>query len=272
MTRPVRLTAAFASLGLLAAASIAEPGDLTGLLDGGRWIDLTHSFNAESVYWPTAEGFEKTTDFEGTTEGGWYYSAYSFCTAEHGGTHLDAPVHFAEGRHAADEIPLERLIAPAVVIDVSDAVGDNRDYQITPEDIAAWEAEHGVIPAGSIVLFDTDSAYLYPDRGAYMGTDERGEQAVEKLHFPGIHPDTAQLLVEREIAAVGIDTPSIDYGQSKDFASHVILYQQNIPGFENVANVNQLPPTGALVIALPMKIEGGSGGPLRIVAWVPDGQ
>ncbi len=233
-------------------------------------MDLTHPFNAESVYWPTAEGFQKSTDFEGHTDGGWYYSAYSFCTAEHGGTHIDSPIHFAEGQHATDEVPLARLIAPAVVIDVSAGVGDNRDYQIPVEDVTAWEAEYGAIQAGSIVLFDTDSAHLYPDRHAYMGTDERGEQAVAKLHFPGIHPDTATLLVEREIAAVGIDTPSIDYGQSQDFASHVILYEQNIPGFENVANLSELPATGALVVALPMKIEGGSGGPLRIVAWVPN--
>lgn len=258
-------------LGLLTAATTAaEPSDLQGVLEQGTWVDLTHPFNAESVYWPTAEGFQKSTDFEGHTDGGWYYSAYSFCTAEHGGTHIDSPIHFAEGQHATDEVPLARLIAPAVVIDVSAGVGDNRDYQIPVEDVTAWEAEYGAIQAGSIVLFDTDSAHLYPDRHAYMGTDERGEQAVAKLHFPGIHPDTATLLVEREIAAVGIDTPSIDYGQSQDFASHVILYEQNIPGFENVANLSELPATGALVVALPMKIEGGSGGPLRIVAWVPN--
>lgn len=256
--------------GLLAATSTADPIDVEEFLDGGRWVDLTHAFNAESVYWPTAEGFQKTTDFEGYTEGGWYYSAYSFCTAEHGGTHLDSPVHFAEGRHAADEIPLERLIGTAVVIDVSPHVGENRDYQITVEDVTAWEEQHGTIAEGTIVLFDTGSAYLYPDRFAYMGTDERGEQAVAKLHFPGIHPDAATFLAaERSIAAVGIDTPSIDYGQSKDFATHVLLFEHNIPGFENLANLDELPATGALVVALPMKIEGGSGGPLRIVAWVP---
>lgn len=271
MNRLASFTIAFVGLGLLTPPSNGEPVDLGNLLEGGRWIDLTHSFNADSVYWPTAEVFEKTTVFEGYTEGGWYYSAYNICAAEHGGTHLDAPVHFAEGKHAADEIPLEHLIAPAVVIDVSAKIAENRDYQIAVEDITAWETQHETIAAGSIVLFDTGSAYLYPDRFAYMGTDERGEQAVAKLHFPGVHPDTATFLAEeRSIAAVGIDTPSIDYGQSNDFASHVILYQQNIPGLENVANLDELPPTGALVVALPMKIEGGSGAPLRIVAWVPD--
>ena len=103
-----------------------------------------------------------------------------------------------------------------------------------------------------------------------MGTDERGPEAVAKLSFPGLHPDTATWLVnERKIAAIGLDTPSIDYGQSKLFEAHQILFKDNIPAFENVANLHQLPPKGAVVIALPMKIRNGSGGPLRIVAIKP---
>ena len=160
------------------------------------------------------------------------------------------------------------MIGPAVVIDVSSEAEGNRDYQITPDDVITWEAEHGEVPAGVIVLFNTGSAQFWPDRIKYMGTDERGAGAVAKLHFPGIRPDTARFLAEeREIRAVGLDTPSIDYGQSKDFMTHRILF----PGFENVANLDGLPPTGATVVALPMKIEGGSGGPLRIVAFVPNG-
>jgi kynurenine formamidase len=209
---------------------------------------------------------------EGQTEGGYYYSAYNYRAAEHGGTHLDAPVHFAEGRRAADQIPLERLIGPAAVLDVSSKTAGDRDYQIAPDDVLAWEAEHGRIPAGAIVLFDTGSARFWPDRVKYMGTDERGAGAVAKLHFPGIHPDTARFLAEeRAIGAVGLDTPSIDHGQSKDFLTHRVLGERDIPGFENVANLEGLPPTGATVVALPMKIQGGSGGPLRIVAFVPNG-
>lgn len=239
-------------------------------LSNGKWIDLTHPFNAESVYWPTAKTFTKTTVFKGHTKGGYYYSAFNFEAAEHGGTHIDSPIHFAEGKYATDEIPLESLIGAAVVIDVSRRVADNRDYQISVEDILDWERQHGKIPQDAIVLFDTGSAQFYPNRQKYMGTDQRGEAAVSELHFPGIHPDTATFLArERTIKAVGLDTPSIDYGQSKDFKTHVILYQENIPGFENVANLDTLPPTGATVFALPMKIEGGSGGPLRIIAFVP---
>ncbi len=242
-------------------------------LSQGHWVDLTHSFNAQSVYWPTASEFEKTTVYEGHTEGGWYYTAYDFSAAEHGGTHIDSPIHFAEGKHTTDQIPLEQLIGRAVVIDVSAQVAENRDYQISPKDIVNWEEQHGFIPSKSIVLFNTGSAQFYSDRVAYMGTDGRGAEAVAKLHFSGIHPDTAIFLTsKRSIKAVGLDTPSIDFGQSKDFGSHVILYRQNIPGFENIANLDQLPPTGATVFALPMKIEGGSGGPLRIVAWVPQSE
>lgn len=239
-------------------------------LEDGKWIDLTHPFNAQAVYWPTAKSFKKTTVFEGHTKGGYYYSAYNFEAAEHGGTHIDSPIHFAEGKYSTDEIPLERLVGPAVVINVAEKASANRDYQIAVTDILAWEKQQGRIPKGAIVLFDTGSAQFYPDRIKYMGTDERGEAAVSKLHFPGIHPEAAAFLAnERRIDAVGLDTPSIDYGQSKDFRAHVILYESNIPGFENVANLEALPPTGATVFALPMKIEGGSGGPLRIIAFVP---
>jgi kynurenine formamidase len=236
----------------------------------GTLVDLSYAYSDETIYWPTAPGFNKTTDFEGTTEGGYYYTAYSVATAEHGGTHLDAPIHFAEGRQTADQIPLDRLMGPAVLVDVSEAALADRDYLIGVGDVQAWEARHGAIPDGSILLFRTGYGRFWPDAEAYMGTAERGQEAVAKLHFPGIDPELATWLVEnRNIDAVGIDTPSIDYGQSTLFESHRILYAENIPGFENVANMDLLPETGFLVIALPMKIEGGSGGPLRMVAVVP---
>ena len=263
-----KATLALGLAGGLVLASASSALDLSN----GRWVDLTHPFSEETIYWPTADGFAKETVFEGKTEGGYYYSAFNYRAAEHGGTHLDAPVHFAEGRRAADQIPLEQLIGPAVVIDVSPKAEGDRDYQITPDDVRTWEAEHGEVPGGAIVLFNTGSARFWPDRIKYMGTDERGAGAVAKLHFPGIHPDTARFLgEEREIRAVGLDTPSLDHGQSKDFMTHRVLGERDIPGFENVANLDGLPPTGATVVALPMKIEGGSGGPLRIVAFVPNG-
>jgi len=230
-------------------------------------VDLTHSYNADTVYWPTAAGFQLKVDFVGEAEGGYHYEANSFSTAEHGGTHVDAPIHFFSDRDTADQIPLERLIGEAIVIDVSEQSAVDRDYQVSIEDLITWEQSHGKSIDGYIVLLRTGFGQYWPDREKYMGTAERGSQAVSKLHFPGLHPETASWIVEnRNIKAIGIDTPSIDYGQSTLFQSHVRLFEHNVPAFENVANLNQLPEVGFEVIALPMKIEGGSGAPLRIIA------
>jgi len=239
------------------------------MLSNCDWIDLTYDYDENTVFWPTAESFKMETVFEGVTEGGYYYSAYQFCLAEHGGTHMDAPVHFAEGKWSIDEVPLERTIGPAVVVDVSQRALQNPDYLISIEDVQKWERTHGKIPDGAILLLRTGYGKFWPDRAKYMGTNERGPEAVAKLHFPGISPQLAEWLVNsRSINAIGLDTPSLDYGQSKLFRAHQILNGANIPGFENLANLEQLPATGAYVIALPMKIKGGSGGPLRIVACV----
>lgn len=261
--------------GLLLAAACAPPPaapepDVAGVFDGsgGRWVDLTHAFSAEAVYWPTARPFALDTVAFGVTPGGWFYSSFDFAASEHGGTHLDAPVHFAEGRLAADEIPLSALMGPAAVVDVSGRV--DPDYLVSVSDLQAWEAEHGTLPDGGILLLHTGWGSRWPDRTAYLGTDLVGPDAVPALHFPGLDPDAARWLVaERGVVAVGIDTPSIDRGQSATFEAHVVLYSENVVGFENVANLDQIPAAGSYVVALPMKIQGGSGGPLRIVAFIP---
>ena len=236
---------------------------------GGRWIDLTHAFSESTIYWPTdTEGFRLEEIAFGPTEGGWFYASYRFASAEHGGTHLDAPIHFAEGLRTTDQIPLSELIGPAVVIDVTPQV--TPDYLVSVDDFTTWEVANGAIPDGAILLIRTGWADRWNDRTAYLGTDLTGEAAVAALHFPGISAGAAQWLVDnRRIIGVGIDTPSIDRGQSADFRAHVILYSENIVGFENVDNLGALPVTGSYVVALPMKIEGGSGGPLRIIAFVP---
>lgn len=237
--------------------------------DSGQWVDLTHELSADAVFWPTAEPFEMETVFEGTTETGFYYTAYSFTTAEHGGTHIDAPVHFAEGKQHVDEIPLDRLIGQAVVLDVTAQVSDNRDYLVSVTDFKNWEARHGAIPDHSIVLIRTGFSDYWPDAKQYLGTDLRGQAGVAELSFPGLDSKAARWLVQhRKIKSIGIDTASIDYGRSTAFAAHVELMTHNVPAFENVAKLEQLPPVGAYVIALPTKIRGGSGGPLRIVARV----
>jgi kynurenine formamidase len=234
----------------------------------GRVVDLSHPFDANTVYWPTAEPFKLETDFEGVTDKGYFYSAYRYSAAEHGGTHIDAPVHFAKGHHAVDEIPLDQLMGNGIVIDVTSQCAANRDYLVSVADFQNWERRNGRIARGTIVFLRTGFAKYYPDRKLYLGTDERGAGAVPKLHFPGLDPAAARWLTQtRSIKAIGLDTASIDRGQSTLFESHRVLFEKNIPALENVANLDQLPVKGFSVIALPMKIKGGSGGPVRIVAF-----
>ncbi|HXH18526.1 MAG TPA: cyclase family protein [Chitinophagales bacterium] len=235
----------------------------------GKWIDLTHPFDEQTIYWPTSEPFRLDTVFEGVTEKGFYYSAFKYCAAEHGGTHLDAPVHFARGKNSVEQIPVEQLAGEAVVIDVSEKALKDRDYQVSVNDFLNWEKTNGQIPDDAIVLLRTGYGQYWTDKIKYIGTGERGQDAVAKLHFPGLHPGAARWLAgNRKIKAIGLDTPSIDYGQSTLFESHQILFEHNIPAFENVAHLDKLPVKGAFVIALPMKIRGGSGAPLRMVAVV----
>jgi kynurenine formamidase len=258
-----------AALLLLLAALGCQRAAVPDLLTSGTWIDLSYDYSPDTIYWPTAKPFQLQVESAGRTPAGYYYAANNFSTSEHGGTHLDAPVHFAEGKWTTDQIPLERLVGPAVVIDVTSQVAANPDYQITPDILDAWERANGSIPGRAIVLFRTGWGSRWPDRVKYLGTAKLGADAVAELHFPGIHPDTARRLVARgTIDAVGIDTASIDYGQSKTFDTHQILFAANIPAFENVAQLDRLPLKGSFAVALPMKIRGGSGGPLRIVAMV----
>jgi kynurenine formamidase len=233
-----------------------------------EWIDLTYAFDSSTLYWPNNQkGFNHSTDAAGITPLGFYYSSYSICTPEHGGTHLDAPIHFADNRLTVDQISLSNLTGNAVLIDVSAKALQNRDYLISVEDIKSWEKAHGMIKKHTIVLFRTGYGAYYPDRKKYFGTDKHGNEAIPELHFPGISPEATTFLVnDRVIKALGLDTPSIDYGQSKDFKTHQILMGANKAGFENVANLDKLPADNFYIVALPMKIGNGSGAPLRIIA------
>ena len=251
------------SLAALAAGARAEEPQRT-------LVDLTHPFDADTIYWPTEEGFVLERGAAGTTDAGYYYEAHRFRAAEHGGTHLDAPIHFAAGRRTADAIPLEQLVGPAVVVDVTRACAADRDHAVTIADLGAFESAHGRIPDGAIVLLRTGFAAFWPDRARYLGTAERGAPAVSKLRFPGLSEAAARWLVaERRVHAVGIDTASIDPGVSKRFETHQALFTHDVPAFENLAGLDRLPARGFEVVALPMKIAGGSGGPLRAIAIVP---
>ena len=249
-------------------AACTQHKDPVASFNGLEWIDLSHSYDSSTLYWPNnTKGFEHITEAEGKTASGYYYSSYRMCTPEHGGTHLDAPIHFAENKLTVDQLPLSSLTGNAVVIDVSQKALTNRDYQISIEDIESWETENGRIPDKTIVLFRTGYGQFYPNRGKYFGTSKTGLEAIPELHFPGISPETTQWLVEqRNIKALGLDTPSLDYGQSKEFKTHRLLLGSNKPGFENLANLNKLPLKAIYIVALPMKIAKGSGAPLRIIA------
>lgn len=230
-------------------------------------VDLTWTIDENSIAWPTSPGFTLETQFEGVTDGGWYYLSHVLHGPEHGGTHIDAPRHFFAGAETTDEIPLTRLIGPGVMIDVREACEADRNHLVDRDDFDAWERTHGPIPKGAIVLVRTGFGAFWPDRQLYMGTAERGPEAISKLSFPGLDPAVVPWLIgERNIRAIGLDTPSIDHGPSTTFASHVALFEHDVPAFENVAYLEKLPPRGFTVIALPAKIGGGSGGPLRIVA------
>jgi kynurenine formamidase len=233
-----------------------------------RIIDLTHAFDEQTVYWPTSPSrFELKTLAYGKTPGGYFYSSFAICTPEHGGTHLDAPLHFAEGHPSIGSLALERLMGPAVVIDVSKQAAADPVYRATPEDIAAFERDHGRIPVGAVVLLRTGWSRFYPNVKQYLGDDTPGDAS--KLRFPGYGVEAVRLLVEnRAVAVLGIDTASIDYGPSTDFMAHRIGAARDVVNLENLTGLADLPATGATVIALPMKIAKGSGGPVRVIALV----
>jgi kynurenine formamidase len=243
-------------------------GCASGLrLDETKLIDLSHPFNEETVYWPTASRFELRPVAHGHTEAGYWYASNDFSASEHGGTHLDAPIHFASGGHSAAEVPLARLVAPARVIDIRARCAADRDYRLEPADVLEHEARFGAIRRGDAVLVLTGFGAYYPDLERYLGSAVRG--VAEGLHFPGIGETAARLLVERGIDLVGIDTASLDHGPSRDFAAHRVFADAQVPGLENLAGLERLPPRGATIIALPMKIERGSGGPCRVIAVLP---
>ena len=250
-------------------ATAAPPAAAEGLdIATAKVIDLTHALDANTIFWPTEKKtFELIEEHNGLTERGFFYAANRFCSPEHGGTHIDAPYHFAAKGETAAAIPVERLIGRAVVIDVSAKAAANPDYALMPDDVAAWEAAHGRIPAGAIVLLRTGWSSRWPDKRAYLGDDTPGDAS--NLHFPSYGAEAARVLVERGVAVIGVDTASIDIGPSEDFLVHRIAGAANVVGLENVTNLDKLPATGAWVLALPMKIARGSGAPARVVALTP---
>lgn len=236
-------------------------------IDPAKTLDLSYPFDKSTLYWPTSPPFAWNKDSWGKdAQGNWYASA-TFTTSEHGGTHIDSPIHFAEGRPGTADIPVRQLIGAAAVIDITAQSARNADYLLAAADIERWESRHGRLTDADIVLVRTGWGKRWPNAQTYLGTAKRGDTA--NLRFPGISEPAARLLAARRVKGVGIDTASIDYGRSKDFIAHRVLNAAGIYALENVANLDRLPETGATLIALPVKIAGGSGGPVRILAILP---
>lgn len=233
-----------------------------------QMLDMTYTYDENTIYWPTAKPFElKKLDW-GITERGWWYASNEYSAAEHGGTHADAPIHFAEGGRTIDQVPLEEWIGPAVKIDVTEKCSENRDYLLSKEDILEWETLYGPIPDKAWVIMYTgiDTKY-YPDKKMVLGTDKTGEEALPELSFPGFSVDSIEYLTtQRNITGIAIDTPSIDYGKSQDFLVHQKLFAADKLALENIAHLDKLPPSGATLYVMPMLIKDGTGAPARVFA------
>lgn len=237
----------------------------------GKLLDLTYIYDESTIYWPTAKSFLLEKLSWGVSKGGLWYASNNFSASEHGGTHVDAPVHFARNGRTIEKIPLEEWIGPAVKVDVTEKCEKNRDYLLGVDDLKSWENKYGKIPDGAWVIMYTgiDTRY-YPDKKKVLGTDKKGEDALPELSFPGFSPESVEFLVkERNIRGIAIDTPSIDCGKSKDFKVHQILCGADKLALENIANLDKLPPSGAMLYVIPIPIRDGTGAPARVFAILP---
>lgn len=235
---------------------------------GGKLLDMTYPYDESTIYWPTATPFKLDKVSWGTTEGGWWYASNNYSASEHGGTHVDAPIHFAENGRTIDQIPLKEWIGPAVKIDVVEKCEKNRDYLLQVDDLLDWEKEYGKIPDHAWVIMYTgiDTKY-YPDKEKVLGTNKTGAEAIPELTFPGFSPESVEFLIkERNITGIALDTPSIDYGKSKEFKVHQILFAADKLALENIANLDKLPSFGATLYVMPMLIKDGTGAPARVFA------
>ena len=225
-------------------------------------IDLTHAMSGSMPAWGGANPFRHDT-LSAHSDGAPSMAAYF--TPEHHGTHLDAPVHGAQGAASVDDLDATDLFGPVAVIDVSDKCAADPDYTLTRQDILDWEAAHGLLPEGVVVLMNSGWAARWSDPEAYFNRDASGQ-----MHFPGFSVDAAEFLVgERNIRGIGIDDPSVDPGDADGFPVHGIVNPSGAYHLENVADLSNVPASGAYLIVAPVKINGGSGGQVRIFAVLP---
>jgi kynurenine formamidase len=238
-----------------------ERDNLLSGISGGktRVLDLSYAINDKLVPWPRDEKvFEAKTN--ATVEKNGYFTR-SFWMLEHYGTHLDAPIHFPPGKTTVDQIPANQLFGPAVVVDVRAEGAKDADYRLPAARVEEWEKKHGGIPAGSIVLLRTGWASRWPDVQKYRNQDAQG-----KMHFPGFSVEAAKILISRKVSGIGCDTLSADYGASEDFAVHHLVLGAGLYQLENLADLREVPEAGAFLVVAPIKLEGGSGGAVRVFA------
>jgi kynurenine formamidase len=265
-----KLIAAFVLIllagGLMTAQRRRTPARDT-LLDGiasgrTRVVDLTYALNDRLPKWPgDRRGFEAREN--GNLQRDGYFTRHIWML-EHYGTHLDAPAHFVAGQQTVDQIAPQRLFGPAVVIDVTANVRDDVDYRLLPRRIERWERENGRIPQGAIVLLRTGWSNRWPDEERYRNMGRGGN-----MRFPGYSLEAAKVLIERGVVGLGIDTFSVDYGRSKEFEVHKLSHGAGLYHLENLADLSALPESGAYLVVAPIKLEGGSGGSVRVFAILP---
>jgi len=238
------------------AAAAAPPAPFA------RIMDLGHALGPDNPAWPGDDKpFEAVINATFETDG---YFTRKFSSLEHFGTHLDAPAHFIKGAWTVDQIPAERLYGPAVVLDVREESRASADYLLAPEKITHWEARHGRIPRGAIVVMRTGWSERWPNTARYRNMD-----ATKVMHFPGYSVEAVKGLIDRGVYGLTIDTLSVDYGPSKDFPVHHLSHGASLFHVENLADLSALPESGAYLVVAPIKLEGGSGGPTRVFALIP---
>jgi kynurenine formamidase len=231
-----------------------------GILSGKtRVLDLAYAINDRLVPWPGDDRWFQAEDSATFARDG--YFTRSFWMLEHYGTHLDAPIHFVQGQATIDRIPATQFFGPAVVLDIRKESAADPDYQIPPKLLDDWESRHGKIPAGGIVLLRTGWASHWPDAKRYRNQDAAG-----KMHFPGFSVAAVERCIQRKVHGLGCDTMSVDFGASDDFAVHHLSLGAGLYHLENLSDLNELPESGAQLVVAPIKLEGGSGGPVRVFA------
>ena len=243
------------------AANTPAPADAIQPFQASSAIDLTHPMHNDMAFWPGGVPFhsERLVDYH---TGG--YQLHKFSMGENTGTHVDAPSHFIKGKKTIDQLALAQLILPMVVLNATEAVAKNNDYELTPAAIRAWEAQYGKVPAHSLFVMNTGWHKRFDEPEKYINMN-----GGEVMHFPGFSPEAAELLVARDVAGIGIDTLSLDHGPSKTFAAHVVMLNANKYQVENLAALDALPATGATAVIGVLPVRDGSQAQARIFALLP---